>query len=73
MNWKAILQSIAIAAAGGAISGGAAALSTSSTNWSAVKGAAASGALVAVAALIKQNPFSLPPQPTVQPTVQEPK
>lgn len=59
MNWKTILHSIVAAAVGGAVTGFATSLATGA-DLRHSGAAAGAGALVTVAALLKQSPVTVP-------------
>lgn len=63
MNWKALLESLAVAAIGGAATGGAHALSEGTANPKAIGASAGAGALLAVAALFRHVPTEPKPEP----------
>jgi hypothetical protein len=57
MNWKKFLEGLAVAAIGGAVTYGAEAITTPNASKTAITSAAGAGALVGIAAWLKQSPI----------------
>ena len=57
MNWRKFLEGLAVAAIGGAVTTAAQAVSTPDATGGAITSAAGAGALIGIAAWLKQSPI----------------